>query len=82
MFHLQVQEGHLGVRGVINETTRHWVKVPGPEFSFKNSTLKDGVDYHKLKYTARTIDLDNVMAPENMVITGIEILYFYNIRSA
>lgn len=71
MFHLQVQEGFLGVRGMINETTRQWVEVPGPEFSFKNKTLEDGVDYHKLKYTARIIDLDNVIAPENMVITGI-----------
>lgn len=70
MFHLQIQEGDLGPRGLIVESSRRWVKVPGPEFSFKNKTLKDGVDFHTLTYTARAIDLDEVYAPTNTVVTG------------
>lgn len=71
MFHIQVQEGDLGARGLIKEQSRQWVEVPGPEFTYKNKTLKDGIDYHTLTYTARAIDFDNIMAPVNMVITGI-----------
>jgi len=70
MFHLQVEEGKLGTRGSINESTRHWVPVPGPEFSFRNTSLKNGVDYHSLTYDKRSIDLDSVIAPKEMVITG------------
>ncbi|XP_027850312.2 uncharacterized protein LOC114129706 isoform X2 [Aphis gossypii] len=72
MFHLQAQEGVLGPRGTIHESTRQWIEVPGFEFSFKNKTLKDGVDYHKLTYEARTIDIDSVLAPENTVVTGVK----------
>lgn len=70
MFHLQVEEGHLGPRGLITEHSRHWVEVPGSEFSYKNKTLKENIDYHTLTYTARAIDLDNVIAPANTIITG------------
>lgn len=72
MFHLQVEEGKLGPRGSINETTREWVSIPGPEFSFRNTSLKNGVDYHTLTYTDRSIDLDSVIAdnPKENVITG------------
>lgn len=70
MFHLQVQEGELSPRGLISEFSRQWVDLPGPEFGFKNKTFKNGVDYHMLSYTDRAIDIDNVIAPENMVITG------------
>lgn len=75
MFHLQVQEGELGPRGVINESSRQWVEVPGEEFTFRNKTLKEGVDYHVLSYTARDFDLDNVIAPPNTVITGKKLFY-------
>jgi len=70
MFHLQAQEGELNPRGLINESSRRWIEVPGSEFSYQNKTLKDGVDYHTLTYEARIIDIDNVIAPENMVVTG------------
>lgn len=71
MFHLQVQEGDLSSRGLISESSRKWVQVPGSEFTYKNKSLTEGVDYHALTYTARAIDFDNIIAPENMVITGI-----------
>lgn len=77
MFHLQAQEGILGPRGTIHESTRQWIEVPGYEFSFKNKTLKEGVDYHKLTYEARTIDIDSVLAPENTVVTGKIFLFLY-----
>ncbi|VVC42301.1 Protein of unknown function DUF4803 [Cinara cedri] len=72
MFHLQVQEGDLGPRGLIIESSRQWVEVPGPEFSFKNRTLKEGVDFHTLTYTARALDLDDVHAPNDTVVTGVK----------
>lgn len=77
MFHLQVQEGILGPRGLINESSRQWVNTPGTEFSAKNTSLKEGVDYHTLTYTARAIDVDNVIAPNSMVITGKTVFSFY-----
>lgn len=70
MFHLQAQEGELGPRGAIIESSRRWIEVPGSEFSYRNKTLKDGVDYHTLTYEARIMDIDNVIAPENTVVTG------------
>lgn len=70
MFHLQAQEGVLHPRGLISESSRQWVDLPGPEFGFKNKTLKNGIDYHTLSYTDRAIDIDNILAPANMVITG------------
>ncbi|XP_022176915.1 uncharacterized protein LOC111038214 isoform X1 [Myzus persicae] len=72
MFHLQAQEGELGPRGAIIESSRRWIEVPGSEFSYRNKTLKDGVDYHTLTYEARIMDIDNVIAPENTVVTGLK----------
>lgn len=75
MFHLQAQEGELGPRGTISESSRQWLEVPGSEFSYKNKTLKDGVDYHTLTYESRIIDIDNVIAPDNTVVTGETFLF-------
>lgn len=79
MFHLQIEEGELSSHGSIAKDSRQWVNVPGTEFSYKNKTLIDGVDYHTLTYTARAVDLDNIFAPENMVITGNN--YFFDNNS-
>lgn len=81
IFHIQVQEGKLGPHGYINESTRSWVTLPGPDFSFYNRSLQDGVDFHKLSYYSRTIDTDNVVAPKNKVVTGNSILLFLIITS-
>lgn len=70
MIHLQVEEGELGSQGSFNESTRQWVNVPGYEFSYKNSSLRNNVDYHKLTYTERAVDLDNIIAPKNNLVTG------------
>lgn len=69
MFHLQVQEGQLGPRGLISEPSRKWVPISA-DLRHTNSMLKNGFDYHRLTYTNRTIDLDNVIAPKNMLVTG------------
>lgn len=76
MFHLQVQEGKLEPRAVINEDSRQWVDLPGTDFTYRNKTLKDGVDYHTLTYASRSIDFDNIIAPKNMVITGEHFLFY------
>jgi len=72
MIHLQVEEAELGPRGQLNESSRRWVHLPGPEFSYKNHSLINGVDYHTLTYTARALDTDNVNGPLNTVITGLK----------
>lgn len=77
MFHLQVEEGLLGPRGYIHELSRRWVDLPGPGFSYTNESLRDGVDYHTLSWTSRAIDLDNVVAPKNMIVTGKSYYSFY-----
>lgn len=78
MFHIQVEQGLLGSKGTIKDETREWVPVPGPEFSFKNTSLKSEVDYHILTYTERAIDLDNLIVPENTVVTGNYLCLYYN----
>ncbi|XP_050531458.1 uncharacterized protein LOC126900066 isoform X2 [Daktulosphaira vitifoliae] len=72
IFHLQVQEGILGPRGYINESSRSWVTLLRPEFIYNNSLPQEGVDFFKLSYFSRTIDIDNVMAPKTTVVTGVK----------
>ncbi|XP_062134531.1 uncharacterized protein LOC133844517 isoform X2 [Drosophila sulfurigaster albostrigata] len=71
IFHLQIQQGELLPRGLINESTVEWKPVDNYEIG--DSNAKEGVDYHTLTYQNRAIDLDEVTKPDDttFVVTGV-----------
>ncbi|XP_032580152.1 uncharacterized protein LOC6620262 isoform X1 [Drosophila sechellia] len=70
IFHLQIQEGELLPRGTVNQSTLEW--KPVEKYNVFDRHVKNGVDYHKLSYEYRTIDLDDVDTEDNsFVVTGV-----------
>ncbi|EDW87293.2 uncharacterized protein LOC6526462 [Drosophila yakuba] len=70
IFHLQVQEGELLPLGVINKPTLQW--KPVDSYSIFDKNVTDTVDYHKLSYESRSLDLGDVKAENNSaVVTGL-----------
>ncbi|KRK06713.1 uncharacterized protein LOC6525374 isoform X2 [Drosophila yakuba] len=70
IFHLQIQEGELLPRGTVNQSTLEW--KPVEKYNIFDRHVKNGIDYHKLSYEKRTIDLDDVDTEDNsFVITGV-----------
>ncbi|KPU75110.1 uncharacterized protein Dana_GF20993, isoform C [Drosophila ananassae] len=70
IFHLQIQEGELMPRGVINQSTLEW--RPVEKYNIFDRDVKKGVDYHTLSYESRSIDLDDVNTDDNsFVVTGV-----------
>lgn len=59
---MQIQEGTLLPHGVINVTSVHWKPV--------DTTPHD----YKMSWEKRSIDLDNLQAPEGHVLTGLQCL--------
>lgn len=57
--HIQIQEGSLLPHGVVNASSLRWKPV---------DTSKP--DY-KMSWEKRSIDLDDLQAPEGYVVTGI-----------
>lgn len=45
--------------------------VNSEEFKLVDRNVKNGIDYHKLTWDKRAIDLDIVIAPPNKVVTGV-----------
>ncbi|KAL7729796.1 hypothetical protein ACLKA6_014660 [Drosophila palustris] len=71
VFHLQIQQGKLLPFGVIDETTLDW--KPLDEYHIDDKNIAEGVDYHTMDYSSRSIDLDNIMntGDNSFVVTGI-----------
>ncbi|XP_075978438.1 uncharacterized protein LOC142978054 isoform X4 [Anticarsia gemmatalis] len=67
VFHLQIHQGTLVERGFVESSEE--VKVVA--FDPSNSGVADGVDYHKLTYERRAIDLDELESPSGSVLTGV-----------
>ncbi|XP_078045690.1 chemokine-like protein orion isoform X2 [Augochlora pura] len=70
IIHIQIQEGQLLERGIINKTTVAW--QPIKPFSILDKNVKDGVDYHTLMWEKRGLDLDDLMADQNHLVTGLK----------
>jgi len=66
VIHMQIQEGTLGKYGHINGTS--WQPVD----NFKTKDTVEGKDYMKMSYYKRAIDLDDLIAPPEHVITGVK----------
>ncbi|KAI8124341.1 hypothetical protein CVS40_5407 [Lucilia cuprina] len=70
VFHLQIQEGQLMPRGIINESTLNW--KPVDNYTIYERGVLQNQDYFTLTYDTRSIDLDNIETyDENYVITGV-----------
>ncbi|XP_034484622.1 uncharacterized protein LOC117789657 [Drosophila innubila] len=71
IFHLQIQQGKLMPRGVIDDKTLEW--KPVDEYQITDANIVNEVDYHTMNYSSRSIDLDNIMNPNDnsSVVTGL-----------
>lgn len=70
VFHLQIQEGKLLARGVVNESTLSW--KPVDNYTLNEKGIHNNRDYYTLTYGARSIDLDDVHTDDNsFVVTGV-----------
>lgn len=67
--HLQIQEGVMNPRGLINETTLQW--VPVKNYTIRDSGVRNGIDYHTMTWDKRSIDLDELKGDASHVVTGI-----------
>lgn len=64
--HIQIQDGILEHHGQINQSSITWQSVN----NFKVKDALEGEDYMKMSYYKRAIDLDDLIAPPEHVITG------------
>ncbi|KAH8248910.1 hypothetical protein KR032_004231, partial [Drosophila birchii] len=75
IFHLQIQEGELLPRGVINQTTLQW--KPVDEYRITDRNVRQDVDYHMLTHEKRSIDLDELDHMEyDYLVTGLRFRNF------
>uniref|UniRef100_A0A1B6KBP6 Uncharacterized protein n=1 Tax=Graphocephala atropunctata TaxID=36148 RepID=A0A1B6KBP6_9HEMI len=66
--HIQIQEGTLQRYGHIDEASVSWQPVD----NFRTRDAVEDKDYMKMSYYKRAIDLDDLKAPPEHVITGIK----------
>lgn len=72
MIQLIIAEGTLGSNGRImppNNTIILWRS--GPLFNIDDGRSMDGVDFHKLTFDQRSVNLDTIVAPIGQVVTGV-----------
>ncbi|EZA56899.1 hypothetical protein DMN91_000279 [Ooceraea biroi] len=66
---IQIQEGQLLPRGTIKKSTIEW--KPSDHFSVMDANVRNGVDYHKIVWEKRALDLDDLVPPQDHLLTGI-----------
>ncbi|XP_065200277.1 uncharacterized protein LOC135831598 [Planococcus citri] len=69
VIHLQVKEGTLLPGGLIDKDSVSW--VPVSTIDVDNWLEKH--KYHTMRYESRSIDLDDVVASKNYVLTGVKL---------
>ena len=70
VIHIQIQEGQALGRGFVNESTVDWQPIVPIEINQPDST-EDGMNYATLNFEQRALDLDDLVAPEGHVVTGL-----------
>lgn len=71
IIHIQIQEGDLKERGFINASTLEW--KPVSDYKLLDRGIRNGLDYHTMSWDKRAIDLDDLTAPINHVVTGVRL---------
>ncbi|XP_011268223.1 uncharacterized protein LOC105258578 isoform X2 [Camponotus floridanus] len=69
IIHIQIQEGQLLPRGAINTSTTEWQPVDA--FSISDFNVKSDIDYHRLVWEKRALDLDDLQSSQDHLLTGI-----------
>ncbi|XP_050451579.1 uncharacterized protein LOC126851539 isoform X1 [Cataglyphis hispanica] len=69
IIHMQIQEGELLPRGAINTSTTEWQPVDA--FSIMDANVRSGIDYHKLVWEKRALDLDDLQSSQDHLLTGV-----------
>jgi len=72
--HIQIQQAQALSRGLVNASTQEWqllepVAIP----QYREESFLDGPGYATLRYDERAIDLDDLTAPEDHVVTGVRL---------
>lgn len=73
--HIQIQQAQALPQGFVNESTVEWLPVVPVQLD-PRSSLEDGPGYATLSYDERSMDLDDLRAPDNHVVTGIRFRKF------
>ncbi|XP_018057376.1 PREDICTED: uncharacterized protein LOC108693138 isoform X1 [Atta colombica] len=71
IIHIQIQEGQLLPRGEIDVSTIEWQSVDA--FSIMDSHIRNGVDYHTIVWEKRALDLDDLLAVPDHLLTGVRL---------
>lgn len=71
IIHIQIQEGELQARGFVNASTLSW--KPVSDYKLLDRGIRNGLDYHTMSWDKRAIDLDDLIAPNSHVVTGIRL---------
>ncbi|KAJ8687401.1 hypothetical protein QAD02_023195 [Eretmocerus hayati] len=69
IIHIQIQEGKLLPRGFIEPSSVSWKKIDN--YTIYDSNVKSGVDYHTIMWEKRAVDLDDLDAPADHLLTGL-----------
>lgn len=67
IIHLQIQQGVLRERGVIDKDTISWKPVDNYTI---DDNVESNVDYHIMSWLERAIDIDEIFGPPEYVVTG------------
>ncbi|KAL1497458.1 hypothetical protein ABEB36_008426 [Hypothenemus hampei] len=68
IIHLQIQQGELLPRMIINASTLEW--KPVEDYKITDRKIFNGQDYHTMSWEKRRVDLDDLEADEGHVLTG------------
>lgn len=66
--HLQIRQASLLPNLLINATSVEWLPVPYMEVS--DTKTVEGLDYHKMTFEKRALDLDDLRVTSGYVLTG------------
>ncbi|XP_015118956.1 uncharacterized protein LOC107042423 isoform X1 [Diachasma alloeum] len=69
IIHMQIQQGVLIRRGDIEEASVEW--KPVDNYTILDRGVVNGRDFHTLSWEKRAIDLDDLSAPDDHVLTGV-----------
>ncbi|XP_014216345.1 uncharacterized protein LOC106645091 isoform X3 [Copidosoma floridanum] len=67
--HIQIQEGRLMPHGNIDATSVVW--KPVDNYTIVDAGVRSGIDYHTIMWEKRAVDLDDLDAPEDHLMTGL-----------
>lgn len=69
IIHLQIQQGTMEEFGTIDQNSLSWKDVDN--YTISDRSVYSGQDYHIMTWEQRALDLDDLEADQNHVLTGI-----------